>query len=95
MLLGIGLLVIGVVWWLRPPANSFRKFELIEVGHKLEKIELQPLLGPVEPIQSSDLTGQVVLLNFWGPWCPPCRIELPHLMEMQERLQKHQDFRFI
>jgi len=29
--------------------------------------------------------GQVVLLNFWAPWCPPCRKEMPALMELQEK----------
>jgi peroxiredoxin len=28
--------------------------------------------------QLSDLKGQVVLLNFWATWCPPCLEELPH-----------------
>jgi len=34
----------------------------------------------------SDYSGQIVLLNFWGTWCPPCLVEIPHLIEVQEVL---------
>jgi thiol-disulfide isomerase/thioredoxin len=34
----------------------------------------------------SDYAGQIVLLNFWGTWCPPCLVEIPHLIEVQEVL---------
>jgi len=36
-------------------------------------------------IELSQFRGQVLVLNFWATWCPPCNEELPSLMSMQER----------
>ena len=35
----------------------------------------------------SDYRGEVVFLNFWAPWCPPCRAETPGLVRLQQRFQ--------
>jgi thiol-disulfide isomerase/thioredoxin len=29
--------------------------------------------------------GKVLVLNFWAPWCPPCREEIPDFIRLQER----------
>ncbi len=30
------------------------------------------------------LKGKVVIVDFWGTWCPPCRAEIPHFIKLQE-----------
>jgi peroxiredoxin len=34
----------------------------------------------------SDLRGQVVLLNFWATWCPPCVYEMPFLEAAHQQM---------
>ena len=35
-------------------------------------------------VRLADYKGKVVLLNFWGTWCPPCRAEIPDLIKLVE-----------
>ncbi len=36
----------------------------------------------------SQLKGQVVFVNFWATWCPPCRQEMPSMQKLHQWLPK-------
>jgi len=38
-----------------------------------------------QPLNLTDFKGQVVVLNFWATWCPPCLDEMPSLNRLAER----------
>ena len=56
-----------------------------------------PRVGSAAPdftVRDSDRTvtlsqfkGQILVLNFWATWCPPCVEEMPSLVRMQQRMQ--------
>ena len=38
-------------------------------------------------VSLNQFRGQIVILNFWATWCPPCDQELPSLMDMQNQMR--------
>lgn len=48
-----------------------------------------------KPVRLSHLRGKVVLLHFWGTWCPPCRREMPDLAKLAVASKKTKDIRFV
>ena len=53
-----------------------------EVDAQAPDFELTNTNG--ESVKLSDHRGKVVLINFWATWCPPCRLEMPHIQSRYE-----------
>ena len=48
-----------------------------------------------EFIELADLKGKVVVLDFWGTWCPPCVASVPSLRSLHKRFSKDPNFVMI
>ena len=46
-------------------------------------------------INTSDLKGKVVFMNFWASWCPPCRAEFPSIQKFYERYKDNPGVIFL
>lgn len=55
---------------------------------RVEGVAGDSLLDEGTTISLADFRGQVVVLNLWGAWCPPCRSEADDLQLVHERLQQ-------
>jgi len=64
-----------------PSSNSDHRDEIRAPNFKLATLE-------GKEFYLSDFNGKVVMLNFWGTWCPPCRKEIPDLINLQEKYSK-------
>lgn len=57
----------------------------IQSGQLAPGFTLTDLQG--NQVKLSDYKGKKVLLNFWATWCPPCRVEMPHMQKFYEDYQ--------
>ena len=62
---------------------SYRHGEASVAGHPAQDFAME-LSG--KSVHLSDFRGKIVVLNFWGTWCPPCVEETPALNKLQRYL---------
>lgn len=101
-LIGVGLMFLGIVslWWLSrsaavPDTIQARPDGLsvpAPVHFAAPDLKLTDLQG--QPVTLSSYRGQVVLVNNWAIWCPPCKAEMPTLNRYYQDW-RHKQFTII
>lgn len=71
-------------------AQAMSKLEAADVARQKADFTLTDLQGKAWHL--ADLRGNVVLVNFWATWCPPCRKEMPDLQALYD---KYKDQGFV
>jgi cytochrome c biogenesis protein CcmG/thiol:disulfide interchange protein DsbE len=66
----------------RQPRSGVVKLSVADAKPAPE-ISLKDLDG--KDISLAQYRGKVVLVNFWATWCEPCQVEIPWLIEMQQK----------
>jgi peroxiredoxin len=93
VLIGIGLIILGLVA-AGVISDSSNKADISvvpsEVNFPAPDLTLNNLLGMRVAI--SDYNQQVVLINNWATWCPPCKEEMPTLLRFYK---EHNDQGFM
>jgi peroxiredoxin len=86
-LVGTAVFGVALAVKLRPQLN------LIEVGSPAPPFQAVDLRTG-RPAAIDDYRGKVVLLNIWATWCPPCRVEMPSMERLHQKLAGT-DFRLV
>ena len=100
ILVGAGLVIFGAIALVILPKSipatepiveqSDQDFTPAELNEKAPDLDLIDLEG--KAVSLEDYRGQVILVNNWATWCPPCRAEMP-ILELY--YQEHQDEGFV
>ena len=69
------------------------EINLVGVGSRAPEFRAVHL-STGRPVSLADYRGKVLLLNIWATWCEPCRIEMPSLQRLAQKLAGT-DFRLV
>jgi peroxiredoxin len=77
---GFGLiLIVGSAYFILRDASPQTDFSTIpiKVNYAAPELTLTDIQGITHSL--ADYRGQIVLVNLWATWCPPCKEEMPAL----------------
>jgi peroxiredoxin len=83
------LLVIAIALLLTGRPAPTQAIQPLQLGQPLQDFSLDDLNG--RAVKLSNYAGQIVLINAWATWCPPCVAEMP---DLQAYYQQHKDESF-
>jgi len=91
IILGAGLILVGLAAFIALPradasANSPVSGGSLTVPVEVDYAAPNLTLFDLDGVERSlaDYQGQVVLVNLWATWCPPCKAEMPTLKAYYE-----------
>ncbi len=67
------------------PAKYTEQANVRPVGEPAPEVTFKNLDGKDATL--NQYKGKVVLVNFWATWCDPCYVEIPWLIEMQQKYE--------
>ena len=59
----------------------------LNIGKEAPNFELENISG--ETVSLEDLSGKIVLLDFWATWCTPCVVVMPILENLQKEFPEN------
>ncbi len=74
-------------------AEAAKAAEGVKRGQRFPDLRLIDPSG--RPHKLSDDRGKVVVVHFWGSWCPPCQHEMPDLVRLYRRFARSADIAFV
>jgi len=81
----IGLVVVAIVWIVSARMAAPLMPAAAETNRAAPDFTLPTIDG--KTLHLNDLRGKIVLVNFWGTWCVPCKEETPAIQAAYEQLK--------